>query len=96
MTVRWTKPIRGSRLVGSGFSWSTASGAVIHPRVRVDFWRGPAPGLGARVEAGATAARWPSLRAGLQVAAGAKSEGYVLGLPHKRGAYLQAGLRLKF
>ncbi len=94
--VRWTEPIRGSRLVGSGFSWSTASGTVVHPRLRVDLWRGPGPGVGARFEAGATAARWPSPRAGLQVAVGAKSEGYVLGLPQKHGGYLQAGLRLKF
>ena len=93
---RWTDGIRGSRLVGTGFSWFSASGTVVHPRLRADLWRGMDRTLGARVEAGATAVRWPSRRAALQLAVGAKSAGYVLGLPQKRGVYVETGLRLMF
>jgi hypothetical protein len=91
---RWTERIGPYRQVGGGFSLSRWSAPRILPIVSVDAWPDDAEGFGMRGEVEADVRSWPSARAALTVAVGAKSSGYLLGFPMDRGAYVSAGVTL--
>jgi hypothetical protein len=96
VSIRWTEQGLRSRLLGVGLWWSAAPRHGIRPRLRVDVWRSADQPRGIRVESGILASNWPSWHAALEITVGAKSQGYILGLPNKSGTYAQSGLRLRF
>ena len=98
-SIRWTQPpetFPPGRLVGIGLSWGIRTAHLIQPRLVVDLWRDAQQQTGTRIEGEVARRGWPSSRASLQVSLGAKTAGYVLGLPNDAGMYGQVGLRTRF
>jgi hypothetical protein len=99
VAVRWTqrqRPESSSRLLGVGVSLAIPTRGAVRPRVGFDLWRDANYQTGVRVEGGVQCTGWPSTRAAFEVHAGAKTSGYVLGLPAQAGAYAGTGLRVRF
>jgi len=98
VSVRWTQDrgIPHGRLLGLGLSWSRSSPGLVAPRLRFDVWQDADRQAGTRVEGGLEFRRWPSPGASLHASAGAKTSGFVLGLPERSGVYAETGFRVRF
>jgi hypothetical protein len=92
--ARWTERIGPNRQIGGGFSLSRWTVRGVVPRLTIDLWSHTREGLGAHGEVGADVTKWPSSRAALTVAVGAKSSGYLLGFPLDSGAHITAGFNV--
>jgi hypothetical protein len=101
--VRWTERIGGDRQSGAGASlalprFPATLARRVHevvPTVDVDVWSHTTHGAGLNVSVGAELGDWPSDRAALTIAAGAKSRGHLIGYALDPGAYVTAGLSVR-
>lgn len=101
--VRWTERIGDDRQTGAGASVSLPPFAAtfarrtheIVPALDVDVWSHTIHGAGVNASIGAEIKSWPSDRAALTVAAGAKSRGHVIGYSLDSGPYVSVGLNVR-
>lgn len=94
--VRWSDHLAASRQVGFGFSTTLSPIGVVQPRMDFDVWSHTTEGRGVHAAVSAELLDWPSRRAALSTTVGAKSSGYLLAHPLESGAYVNAGLVLRF
>jgi hypothetical protein len=92
---RWSERIAGDSQRGGGLSLTRPPWRHVTPTVTLDVWSHTTRGFGMRAEVAADVNGWPHHRAGLSVAAGVKSAGYLLTYPMDRGAYVTAGLNVR-
>lgn len=92
VNYRWGDTVTGSRAAGVGLYVAQWRNPRL-PTVRIDAWSQPRSGFGGRLEVGG---QYPmpcfGRRCHLMVAAGAKSSGYLIGLPERSVIYGSVGL----
>jgi hypothetical protein len=98
--VRRTETLRGERQTGGGASLSlpslsTTFGGRDHdlvPTFELDLWSRTSEGSGGHASIGAELGDWPSRRAAITIAVGAKSRGHLIGYALDAGPYATIGL----
>ena len=98
--VRRAAALRGDHQIGAGGSVSLAplsrtfAGRAheIVPTLEFDLWSHTSEGRGVHASIGAELDDWPSRRAALAVAVGAKSRGHLIGYALEAGPYATVGL----
>ena len=94
--VRWTGRFAGARQLGAGGSVSWRGEEGVMPRIDVDTWSHTREGRGAHVAASLEVDGWAPGASSVLVTAGAKSRGHVGSLPADGGAYVSAGVLVRF
>ena len=101
--VRRAAALQGDRLMGAGASVSMPSLSrtfagrdhEIVPTLEFDLWSHTSEGRGVHAAIGAELDDWPSRRAALTVAVGAKSRGHLIGYALDAGPYATFGLTVR-
>ena len=101
---RWTERIGSERLTGGGGSFVVptltggakgAGGHAVPATITIDVWSHTVDGAGMHASFGADVEDWPSRRAALTMAVGAKSSGHLIGYSLESGAYVTIGMNLR-